>query len=120
MSANPHQAEMFGPEAHQEAVERRDDGIARALEHAEQETPDWRVGAIRALECFLRERGNLPFLAEVFRVFATSNALVEEPPDARAWGAVMTRAKKLGLVESCGAGRAITSNLSFKVLWKKK
>jgi hypothetical protein len=121
MNANPHQVEMFGadPTPRQQAARRRDDGIARALDHAEKARRQWKQRALEALGAFLRER-ELPFLAETFRAFATATKGVEEPPDARAWGAVMQAGKRAGMIVSCGAERALTSNLSFKVLWKRK
>jgi hypothetical protein len=114
MSTNP-QREMF-----RKIARRRDDGIQRALDHAEQENRNWRESALLLLETFLLERGGIPFLAEAFRVYAKRSKRVPDPPDARAWGAVMTAAKKSGMIVACGAERALTSNLSFKVLWRKK
>lgn len=107
------------PTPDQVAIRRRDRGIERALTHAEQERRNWLNLGLQAMNRFLGVRGNLPFLAEAFRVYAKQNH-VPDPPDARAWGGVMTAAKREKLIESCGAERALTSNLSYKVLWKKK
>ena len=115
------QADLFSPTPNpvQVAETRRDKGIQRGLTHAEQERLGWKLLALQALGRFLGERGDIPFLAEVFRIYARKNH-VPDPPDARAWGAVMTAAKKEGMVESCGYAPALTSNLSPKVLWKRK
>src|SRR5262245_43916112 len=40
-----------------------------------------------------------------------------EPTDGRAWGAVLQRARRAGLIEPAGTRKAVTSNLSPKVLW---
>ena len=103
----------------EQAEQRRDRGIKRGLTHAEQERLGWRLKALQVLGHFLSERRELPFLTEAFRMYARTK-FVADPPDARAWGAVMRAAQKEGMIESCGAERALTSNLSYKVLWKRK
>lgn len=121
MTTAPQQFSMFesNPTPEKAAETRRDKGIKRGLTHAEQEKLGWTLLALQSLGHFLGERGDIPFLAEIFRVYAKQNH-VPDPPDARAWGGVMRRAQKEGLISSCGAERALTSNCSFKVLWKKR
>ena len=114
MSASPSQREMF------QAETRRDSGIQSAIDHAEEVKKGWRRDALAVLEKFLGQRGSVEFLTEAFRVYAKQSGLIADPPDPRAWGGVMVAAKHVGLIESCGAERALTSNLSFKVLWRKK
>jgi hypothetical protein len=101
-----------------DAEERRDDGMARAEQHAEAEIPKWKDLALDALCTFVSSRAN-PFLTEDFRVWTIATNACPQPPEPRAWGAVMSAAKARGLVTPCGTGRAATSNLSPKVLWQR-
>jgi hypothetical protein len=99
-----------------DAADRRDDGMRRARKHAEKITQSWRLIAMVGLEKFLRERSD-PFLAEQFVDWSRKNG-VPQPPDGRAWGAVLSSARRLEIIEKVGVGLATTSNLSPKPLWK--
>lgn len=100
------------------AAIRRDDGISRAETHAERVTANWRDVAMTALEKYLSERGNLPFLAEEF-IDWTRKQEVPQPPDARAWGSVFSAARRDEQIERIGTAAAATSNLSPKPLWRR-
>lgn len=99
------------------AERRRDEGIQRAAEHADNESPGWTDVALLYLKQFLVNTSG-PFLAEDVVAAAKVWGLIE-PPDGRAWGHVMRRAAKLGLVVKAGYAPAKTSNCSPKVLWRK-
>jgi hypothetical protein len=73
----------------------RDDGIARAAEHAGNE---WQGLARGALLDFMRSQTD-DFATEDVRAWAT---WVPEPPDRRAWGAVMIWAVKAGWIRRVG------------------
>lgn len=77
----------------------RDQGIDRALENAELHHPAWSDLALD----YLKRYPGKQFMAEEVRVWAHKNGLAE-PPHARAWGGVIVKAKKLGLIEHCGYG----------------
>jgi hypothetical protein len=98
------------------AAARRDDGMTRAVEHADAVEPDWSTRAYVCLAEFCRERGALTFLTEDVRAFALNRNL-PPPPDGRAWGAVIQRAAREGLIVRMGYAAAKSSNLSPKVLW---
>ncbi len=78
----------------------RDMGIEKAVLHAEQQEPQWADKAFDLLKQFLNGQHN-PFMAEDLRSYA---ALIDFPlpPCARAWGGVMARAAKAGLIERIG------------------
>ena len=97
-----------------EAKARRDDGMARAVEHADAVTADWSERAMAALLDFVRSHGDIPFMAEDVRVMAD---YIPPPPDGRAWGAVFQRAARAGHIVKVGYAPAKSSNLSPKVLW---
>jgi hypothetical protein len=113
---DPRERSGFGPLFDEKkAVARRDSGIARAVEHADREEPDWYSNAFRLLQRFL-ERHEGDFLAE--DVVAWADGRIVHPPDARAWGGVIRRAAIAGLIRKNGYAPANTSNRSPKCLWR--
>jgi hypothetical protein len=102
----------------EQAAYRSQTGQRRAQAHADDEQGDWKTGALVALQHYLLTIHGQTFLAEEFLAF-TRKRLYRQPPDARAWGAIFTRARKLGLIEQAGTARAATSNLSPKPLWRE-
>ncbi len=99
-----------------QAAERRDIGMASAAEHADAMAHDW-TG--RALEFFHEFAVNAkrPFLTEDVVSDWNANGF-DAPPDGRAWGAVVRRAAKAGVISKVGYAPANTSNRSPKVLWR--
>lgn len=94
---------------------RRDDGITRAIDHAEAARQGWKKRAHGYLLEFLTTRrlGDT-FLAEDVRQFAAG---LDAPPDGRAWGWVFQDASRRGFIVKAGYAPAKSSNLSPKVLW---
>lgn len=90
------------------AEERRDDGIARAKEHA---PAGFHSGALAAVREFARTHSE-PFLCEQVRA---SMPFVDV--DGRAFGAVMQEARRKGWIQKHGFAAAASSNLSPKVQW---
>lgn len=96
-------------------------GIQVAADHADQAHPGWQDETFEALKQFLLWN-NSPFMCETFRAFAEEECQLEPPPNARAYGAVVQRAKREGLIEHAGIGqvsnpKAHMANASF---WRKK
>jgi hypothetical protein len=89
---------------------RRDDGIARAAEHSGD---DWQDAAFQCVASYARTHAE--FLTEDARLEARQ---LPPPPDGRAWGAVMQRARREKIIERIGYKPAKSSNLSPKPLWK--
>lgn len=96
------------------ARDRRDDGIDRAAENAGLA---WRLAARAYLVEYLLRIGSADFLAEDAREYAEGMGL-EDPPDGRAWGAVVLEARRAGVIRKVGAAPARSSNLSYKTLWR--
>jgi hypothetical protein len=119
------QRSLFGEQfsedrlSRRDAAIRRDDGIRRARKHAEARLKSWRLLGMVALEKYLVLRGDDKFLTEEFIEWGRKEK-VPQPPDGRAWGSVISSAQKLDIIEKAGTRNAATSNLSPKVLWKKK
>ena len=79
-------------------TELRDEGMAAAVAHANQESPNW----IDVAFAYLRGYALIhkEFMAEEVR--AASHGLVPEPPSKRAWGAVFMRAAKENILKRKG------------------
>lgn len=105
----------------QEAEILRDNGIAAAREGADFKIPNWSDQASDMLSRFLVMHPNRPFKAENVREWATLEGL-PQPPHQRAWGAIIRKAAKEGLIEFCGYAK--TSNPRAHCtpagLWRKK
>lgn len=99
------------------AAEARDLGMQRAVDHANREEPEWSGQALGQLTAYANIIGR-PFLIEEARVWAEAHGL-PNPPDARAWGAVVKRAahKKKPVIVRAGAAPAASSHCSLKPLW---
>lgn len=104
----------------EQAIERRDTGIDRASSHAERVSEDWNATADAALRYYLQIIHGKSFLAEEFVAWARVRPNLDMPPDGRAWGAVVKRASRAGLIVGVGYAPANTSNRSPKRLWREK
>jgi len=86
-----------------EAQRLKEEGIRRSLEHAERVEPTWAQQAAEHLSDWLCEGGGLDnyFMCEEVRRWAEARGL-PKPPDPRAWGGVMQRARRAGVIVKCG------------------
>jgi len=82
-------------------IEERDAMIAKALGNADQKNPGVRKWSDRALEFVKIYNEKSSFLTEDVRVWAHEQGL-PEPPSARAWGGVMVRAARAGIIKNSG------------------
>jgi len=73
----------------------RDEGMRKAIEHADAVKAAWSDGALDYVRAVAEERRELT--AERVREYAIAKGFVE-PPDRRAWGAVMIRGHKAGIL----------------------
>lgn len=79
------------------AIEARDRGIALALDNADAANEKWSDKALQ----FLRLYPSHEFQTEQVRAWATEQGL-PVPPNARAWGGVIARARRMNLIVSTG------------------
>ncbi len=95
-------------------------GMERAVEHADSVVPNWSERAMEALLEYARgwrdAWGDVGFLIEDVRAHATE---LPAPPDSRAWGAVVSKAARQGLIVKVGYAPAASSNCSPKTLWQR-
>jgi hypothetical protein len=78
----------------------RNEGIQKAVDHAEKENVGWNQKAYDFLIKFLNNHNGY-FMAEEVRVYAQQMNF-ELPPSNRAWGGVILKASRSGLIQSCG------------------
>ncbi len=76
----------------------RDAGIKKAIDHAEETEFKWSVQAFGFLLIFIKS--NDTFMCEDVRLKA--NSIVPWPPSQRAWGGIIRRAAKAGLIKRIG------------------
>ena len=102
-------------------------GIKKAVDHANQVTPKW---AEMAYDCFLSYLGCCPsgynFMAEDVRDFSTRHYPficdgLPEPPSLRAWGGIMRRAQRAGVIRAIGTRKVVNpkAHSANATLWIK-
>lgn len=85
-----------------EAQTLRDNGIIRAVNHADRVHSNWSDNAFDALKSFANLLGRGEHLtSELVRAHAEFHGL-PTPPDKRAWGAVMLKAARAKLIVKKG------------------
>lgn len=75
-------------------------GMQQAIDHANEETPEWSVMAYSAIKDFLEASplAEGEFMGEEIRLWAHQEGGLVEPPHKRAWGGVIHKAAKCGLI----------------------
>lgn len=101
-----------------EAEAARDLGMALAEAKANKDHARWSEDAMGAVIMFCTAHPTRDFLTEDVRDFCDELDLAETPENGKAWGPIMRRAAKLGIIRKVGAGSARSSNCSLKVLWR--
>lgn len=94
---------------------RRDDGMARAQDHADEDVPGWTETAAEFLRDYAQTVAG-PFLVEQAR--AASRHRVPKPANGKAWGPAAVMAVKRGWIVKAGFGPASSSNGSPKTLFR--
>lgn len=96
-----------------------EEGMTRAVDHVEQESPGWKELAFGYLKIFIAGI-NTEFLGEEVRKYAEDHGL-ESPPDNRSWGAIMIRGAKEGLINKIGYRQCKNTkgHASPMTLWQK-
>ena len=78
----------------------RDQGMEKATTHADRVHTKWRDKAFVLLVEFLKTRER--FMTEDVRYFAHQKKDLDTPPDSRAWGSVIMKAVKAGMIKRIG------------------
>ena len=96
------------------AETRRELGIERAGDHADDVDTGWTDRAADEIAAFARAKGQ-PFVIEEVRPEAETR--IGAPPDERAWGAAARKALRAGAIRKVGYAPTNSSNRSPKTLW---
>lgn len=83
------------------ASELRNSGMASAINHADHVDDDWSIRAYAVLKHFVACRKS-PFMCEEVRKYALNEIGLPKPPSERAWGYLMIKAAKEGLIKHNG------------------
>lgn len=99
--------------------ENRDQGIMKAVDHANAVVPNWKDCAHQLLQEFLSVHPG-PFMAEDVRAYA-SQIDFPLPPHARAWGGVIMRAMNAGLIIQEGTGKVknVKAHRANAAIWRE-
>lgn len=95
---------------------KRDVGMERVIDHADRVNTGWSEDCLNLLRLFLVQQCGQPFLTEDFKRWTVGR--IDPPPDGRAYGPVIMRAKREGFIRTVGVAKATTSNLSLKPIWQ--
>ncbi len=120
-SALPYQSNLFDQPVLKIVTgkDTRDAGIKKAVEHADEAVPGWSEKGYQLLLVFLSKH-NGPFMAEEVRSYA---ALIDFPlpPHARAWGGVIARAAKAGIITRVGYSKVknVKAHCANAAVWKQ-
>ncbi len=82
-----------------EAIEAKERGIQQAIDSAENREIAWGDKVMDLLRVFLSERPT-PFRCEEFRLWCEGR--IQKPPHDRAYGYVIRKASKAGMIIFCG------------------
>lgn len=78
--------------------ELRDSGMKRVLDNADEQIPQWSHFAYNFLLTYIKD--NKEFMVEEVRLASEDH--IPPPPSARAWGGIIVKAVKSGLVRRSG------------------
>jgi hypothetical protein len=100
----------------------KQEGLDRAVDHADRDIPDWKV---RCWSLFLEWLDSKPvgftFKVEQFRMHVEAQGKLEGPPSKRAYGLVAVKARNAGLIISMGTAKVNnpTAHRCNAGLWEK-
>lgn len=96
----------------------KEQGIYRAVSHADSYYENWSDIAYKMLQEFIAFSDGKPFMCEDVREFAKQT--LPEPPTKRAWGAIILRGKKNGIIKHYGFGQVAnpTAHKANASMWK--
>lgn len=104
-----------------EAQSKRDHGMAISEIKANNEFPEWSEKAKLAVMNFILSSMKIyngeKFLVEDVREWAESKRLIDPAANGKAWGAVIRRCAKDGIIRQAGYLPARSSNMSPKTAW---
>jgi hypothetical protein len=100
--------------------QRRDRGIKLAIDHANAVTPDWEEMAYSFFVNVFLKHVKGEFQCEDFR--AQCKGIVPDPPNLRAYGSLMRKAKSDGIIINTGKTRPVKNpkaQMANAAVWVK-
>ena len=100
----------------------RDLGMQKAIDSAEDQTPNWQELAYAQLEKYVKSYAKnyclKSFMAEDIRAWAHDQGL-PRPPSSRAWGGIIHKARSRGLIKRIGTAtvKNPTAHCANAALW---
>lgn len=100
------------------AVELKNRGMIQSIENADRNNKKWSEIAYKYLLHYLINKKE-PFLTEDVRM--SSKNVVPEPPSNRAWGTIIVKASKIGIIKKIGYGttKSKKSHSTPASLWQR-
>jgi hypothetical protein len=98
------------------AHEKAESGMRRSLEHAEAESPGWSELAFKFVRLFWSQRGDKQCVGRDIVLAAKEYGLIQPPTD-KAWGAVLKRAAKAGVMVRVGTAKDTNRHGNLVPLW---
>lgn len=80
----------------------RDAGMHEALGHAEAVREGWAEEAMTALRMYMFDHPGKTFMTEQVREYAYNVLAIPYPPHCRAWGSIIAKAARDGLIVRVG------------------
>jgi len=114
-------AKLIKPIVFTTGAKGRDDGMKRAIDHADAVIEDWGVRAMNILLIYVGAMASGDHtICEDIRQYAEIRGL-PNPPDKRAWGSVMTCASRRKVLRSVGYAKARDPKVHCTptTLWEK-
>jgi len=102
------------------SFEARDKGIKRAVDHADRVHDQWSQTVYILFKRFILATTQ-PFQMEDFRLLVDGQ-IIGEPPSKRAYGAIVLKAVKEGLITRVGYApvKNVTAHRAFASVWCRK
>lgn len=102
----------------EDAIAAADVGMSRALARAEHAVPSWGEIALDFLDAYARKNQEFPGwmvvkASELDRAFP-------EPPNPKAWGPIVKRAVKVGLIEYARPGKDPNRHCNPIPIWRSR
>lgn len=100
------------------AIQARDKGIKRAVDHADRVNASWSEKVYNLLKDFVK-RYSGPFQFEDFRLSIAG--LIPEPPHKRAFGAIAAKAAREGLIRRVGYApvKSVNCHRANASVWRR-
>lgn len=100
------------------ARQERDAGMARALQHAEAEVPAWGSLALSYLRRYAETHERFPgwFVTHA----AGLSGAVPMPPTGKSWGAIFTKAARLGWIAKDGYAQDPNRHANPCPVWRSR